>query len=268
MVADMRKHLMFAQIAKINKKVFIPNFFQELISLPVRFVILCFVWISIFKVLQSDTINGFSLWEMIIYYFVYSIITHITMYYRSLPRIIWTEITEGNLSKFICRPISYIKYHFFYGLGYTYYSAIICISLVLLISLIFLHSNSLIITSLFLAAVFNGVVITFFLYANIGFLTFWTESIFGYRDLFVHVSAIISGGVIPLSFMPQSVQRMSLFLPFRYTIYEPIQILFAHYSIKDSVFALFMQIIMILFLSCITNMVWKIGIKKYEAQEG
>ena len=265
----MKKHLMFTQIAKINKKVFIPNFFHDLISLPVRFVILCFIWITIFKVLQSDAINGFSLWEMIMYYFVYSIITHITMYYRALPHTIWSEITEGNLSKFICRPISYIKYHFFYGLGYTYYSSIICIPLVLLISLIFSHSmNSIISISLFLISVINGVVITFFLYANIGFLTFWTESIFGYRDLLVHVAAIISGGVIPLSFMPQVVQRISTFLPFRYTIYEPIQILFAHYSVKDSVFAIFIQIIMIFLLSCITNMVWKLGLKKYEAQGG
>lgn len=268
-MANMKKHLVFTQIARINKKVFIPNFLHEILSLPVRFAVLCFIWFTIFKTIQSDTINGFSLWEMIMYYFVYSIITHITIYYRALPYTIWREITEGDLSKFICRPISYIKYHFFYGLGYTYYSSIICIPVTLLIALLFLHSiNSVVSVLLFLISVTNGVIITFFLYANIGFLTFWTESIFGYRDLFIHLATIISGGIIPLSFMPQFFQKASAFLPFRYAIYEPIQILFANYSTKDSLFAISMQIVMILVLNCVTNLVWKLGLKKYEAQEG
>lgn len=268
-MADIKKHSVFMQVAKINKKVFLPNLLNDLLALPIRFVILCVVWFAIFKALNVETINGFSIWGMILYYLVFAIILQLTMYYRQLPYTVWNEITEGNMSKFVCRPISYIRYHFFYGLGYTFYSSIICIPVIIILSLFFVAGfDHFLYLLLSIVSIISGIVVTFYIYINIGLLTFWTESIFGYRDLILHLGAIFAGSIIPLSFMPKVLQNISMFLPFRYTVFETVCILVKQYSLHEAVFAIARQMIMIIILSLLTKVTWKHGIKKYEAQGG
>lgn len=266
---DFLKHYVFLRIAKINKKIFIPNFLNELLALPIRLVILIVVWSSVYKVLGSDEIRGLSLGQMISYYFIFEAISHMSVYYRRLPYTIWNEITNGEVSKFICRPISYITYQFFYGFGYTYYSSIICIPMILLASFIYLielgNLNSII---FFVISMLLGIVITFYIYILIGFLTFWTESIFGYRDLILHIGGILSGSVIPLLFMPEWLQNISMLLPFRYMVYEPITLLINNFTYQDMLGVLTRQTIYIILLSLATQMIWNKGVKRYEAQGG
>ena len=45
-VVDVKKHFVFVRVAKINKKIFIPNFINDLMALP--------LW----KVLIQDSSNG------------------------------------------------------------------------------------------------------------------------------------------------------------------------------------------------------------------
>ncbi|MCI5874337.1 MAG: ABC-2 family transporter protein [Clostridiales bacterium] len=268
-VVDIKKHISFMKIAKINKKVFIPNYFNELVVLPIRFLILCIIWYAIYRVIETDEINGYSLWGMILYYFVYAAIMHITTYYRQLPYTVWNEITRGEMSKFICRPVSYIKYHFFYGLGYTYYSMLICIPLTIITSLYYYHGLDYVVhVLLFIISVLLGAAVTFYVHILIGFLTFWTESVFGYRDFILHLGAIFSGGIIPLTFLPVFLQKISLFLPFRYMIYEPICILFGNYSMVNICAVIVSQILCIIVLGIVTGIVWSLGIRRYEAQGG
>jgi len=269
LAADIKKHLIFIQVAKINKKVFLPNLLNDFLTLPIRFIILCVVWFAIFKALNVEVINSFSVWGMILYYFVFSVILQLTMYYRQLPYVVWSEITKGDMSRFICRPISYIRYHFFYGLGYTFYSSIICVPAIIIFSLFFLSGiDQLLYLLLSIVSIIGGIVVTFYIYINIGLLTFWTESIFGYRDLILHLGAIFAGSIIPLSFMPKTIQNITMFLPFRYTVFESVCILTRQYFLQEAIFAIVRQCAMIIFLSIFTKVIWKYGINMYEAQGG
>lgn len=268
-VADFFRHIVFTRIAKINKKIFIPNFISELLSLPIKLVLLCIIWFSIFHTMKVERLNGFRLSDIIIYYFSFAIIMHITSYYRQLPFTVWNEISRGEISKYVCRPISYIKYHFFYGLGYTYYGILFCLPIVILGSFYYFSGiESFVNVIMFLVSIFLGVIITFYIYIIIGMLTFWTESIFGYRDLILHFGAMVSGSIIPLSFFPSPIQRITHVLPFRYMIYDPICILFNSYSLHQNILTIMSQIICLVMLGIITKLVWLAGLKRYEAQGG
>lgn len=160
-------------------------------------------------------------------------------------------------------------YHFFYGLGYTYYSAFFCIPAVLMISLFFYSGIGFMINCLlFLVSLFMGIIITFFIHLLIGFLTFWMESIFGYRDLILHIGTIFSGSILPMDFFPEIFQTISFYLPFRYMIYDPISIILYQLQINQIIMILVRQLLCIICLYVITKDLWLIGIKKYEAQGG
>lgn len=266
---DFKKHFAFARIAKINKKIFIPDFLNELLTLPVRFLVLFVVWSAVFRVLHYTRIHGFTLWMMILYYFIFAAIVHISGYYRQLPFTVWNEVTRGDLSKFICRPISYIKYHFFYGAGYTYYSAVICVPLIVTASLYFFTGTAFLPkVLLFMLSLSLGIIVTFYVYLLVGFVSFWTEAVFGYRDLILHIGSIFSGGIIPLSFMPGWLQHVSTYLPFRYMVYDPLCILLYKYSPAEAAGIIIKQAACIIVLGILANFIWKKGVKKYEAQGG
>lgn len=266
---DIAKYFSFVRVAKINKKIFIPNFMNDLFVLPIKFLVLYIVWSAVFNIIGTDQINGFALWKMILYYFIYFTATQIAGYYRQLPYTVWNEITQGDLSKFVCRPISYIKYHFFYGLGYTYYSAIFCLPITIIASIYFFDGIAFLAKALLFGVCLTmGIFITFFVYIMIGLLSFWTKSVFGYRDMILHVGGIFAGGIIPLSFMPDLFQNISYFLPFRYMIYDPICILVYDYSFREVISVILRQGIYIVVLGVITQYMWKIGLKRYEAQGG
>ena len=268
-VADFYKHFAFVRVAKINKKIFIPNFLNDLLSVPLRFIILLIIWTAIYAVSGRQTIGGYTLWSMIFYYVMYTTVLHITSYYRQLPYAIWDEITKGNMSKYICRPISYIQYHFFYGLGYAYYSSIFCVPIIIVLSLYFFDGSYFWKNcALFIVSLVLGIAITYFVYLLIGLLTFWTESIFGFRDMILHIGAIFSGSVLPMSFFPSIAQTISLFLPFRYMIYDPISILIYQLPTRDILFIMLRQLICLAVLVLVARLVWALGIKRYEAQGG
>ncbi len=269
LVVDIKRHFFFVRIAKINKKIFIPNFINDLLVLPIKFLLLCIVWFAIYNAMHVESLNGFSLWDIILYYFAFATIMYITMYYRQLPFTVWNEVTKGEISKFVCRPISYLKYHFFYGLGYTYYGAIFCLPIIIISLLCFFPGSAWVLNLIFfLVSIFGGIIITYNVYMLIGLLAFWTESIFGYRDLILHLGAIMAGSVIPLSFLPDKIQFISKIMPFRYMVYEPICILFNHYSLKGIMITIVYQIVYLGVISVVTKFVWRMGLRRYEAQGG
>ncbi len=262
------KHFSFIKVGKLRRKAHLLNFFSSILYLPIRLSVLVIIWSSIYKILSIEKIGQYSLYEMIKYYFLFIIIEYISGSFRGLPYIVWREITTGDISKFICRPINYIKYKFYYGFGFVL--NIFTLSVVLLYG-IWLHTNKLYnfyMFIIYLISIFFGIVILFYVYICIGFLSFFTESIFGYRDLILHISSFLGGSIIPISLMPKAIYYVTLIFPFRYMIYEPVNLFLLSVSFKNSVKILLIQILYIILLSIFTTFIYKLGIKKYESNGG
>lgn len=270
MAVKVWKNLAFTRVAKSNKKIYIMNFFNDIIHLPIRFLILTLVWSAIFGALHITEMHGMSKWDMVYYYFLITLIGRFARYYKQLPYTIWTEITKGEMSKYLCRPMNYLSYQFWYGIGSNYYDVILNTILILPIWLMRYHVDtvSLLYLPLFFVTAILSVLITYFVYTLLGLLTFWTESIFGYRDFILHIGAFFSGSIIPLNFLPDSLCNISYFLPFRYMLHDPVTVLMGNLPMHDAGMVMARQVIMVLILAIITSAVWHRGICRYEALGG
>lgn len=267
-IFNLDKHFSFIKVGKLRRKAHLLNFLSSILYLPIRLSVLVVIWTSTYKILGVEKIGKYSLYGMIKYYFLFIVIEYISGYFRGLPYNVWSEIITGDISKFICRPVNYIKYKFYYGFGFVF--NIFMLSVILLY-VIWVSANGLYNIHIFLISlisIFLGIIILFYVYISIGFLSFWTESIFGYRDLILHIGAFLGGAIIPLSLMPKSFYYLTLLFPFRYTIYEPVKIFLSIINFENSIRILLVQIMYILLLNIFTSCIYKLGIKRYESNGG
>jgi ABC-2 type transport system permease protein len=102
----------------------------------------------------------------------------------------------------------------------------------------------------------------------LGSVNFWTTRTSALFELNVALELMLSGRLVPMSLMPEWVQRVSNFLPFRWTFQFPIEAVIGRLDNSQIVFGLGVQIAWILGLTLLIRLVWGKAIKRYTAVGG
>ena len=69
----------------------------------------------------------------------------------------------------------------------------------------------------------------------IGLLTYWTKSTGGLRHIKSLTISVVGGGLIPLTFFPDSIYKVFMLLPFKYFIYYPVKVLQGSFGLNELV---------------------------------
>jgi ABC-2 type transport system permease protein len=99
-------------------------------------------------------------------------------------------------------------------------------------------------------------------------LAFWTETIFGVRDLVVSISGLFSGRLIPVSVMPAFARAIGSALPFQFILSVPGAIYLGQYSRAVAWRMLGWQMVWIAAMVIVSRLLWRRGLARYEAQGG
>lgn len=261
-----QKYLAVFRVGSVNRKAYIVDFISGLLYLPIRFVILLLVWQAIFAALGVKEMNGYSYDALMRYYLTTLAIASIPGYFNTMAYRVWSEINSGEFSKFLCRPISYLWYHLWYGIGYIRYALFVCMPVFIGVWLLSGHNGVMLL--LFLLSVIGSMLITFCLQTLIGLATFRFDSIFGLRDLVLHVGQIFSGALIPVAFLPGAILEIGRYLPFRFIYDVPVSILLSGMSVGQAGIALAQQFAYVVILGILAHAVLGSGLKRYEASGG
>lgn len=269
MAANVRKYFACAKLGYISRKAFLSEWLEDILYIPFRYGLLFIIWSAIFRNLGTDVIGGMTKWQLVTYYFVFTVIAGFSSYYRNVSNVLCRDISQGNLSRYICRPLKYLLHQFFYGVGYNLYPCILGTVILFLLAGFTMKENADILSLLLgIIVVFVGAFITFLLHALIGMIAFWTEMIYGFKDLVLHMGSFFSGSLLPLSMFPGIINKFSLFMPFRYMTYEPVIVFIRAHTYGEIFIILRNQIICAGVMVVIAWLVWKKGISKYEAFGG
>ncbi|MFA5871708.1 MAG: ABC-2 family transporter protein [Parcubacteria group bacterium] len=236
----------------------IANIFEILIQIV--------VWSAIFGTTQQ--VGGYNYSEMITYIVVGRAFSFFTANF-GLEHVIARQIQFGELSNFIVKPMSYLKYLVSMS---TSRSALGLISAIITsLILIVIFSNYIIAPQnpalwlLIIAMLILGYLTHLFITILIGFIAFWTVDISG---IFFSVKALekfAAGVYFPLNLLPAAFVNFSLALPFAYTFYFPIQLFLGKTTIHDGLIGLAIQIAWLLALYFMIKGLWRLGLKKYES---
>jgi ABC-2 type transport system permease protein len=208
-------------------KEFAAAFLGQLLYLPFSLGIVYLVWSKLYSEHpELAGISGMGLNAVICYYLVTNIILFITARFWYLNYPIWTDINKGNLSIYLARPLDYMAFRFFREGGNLTLNSLLGAAAVAVIGSVFnLCELSALRLFLFLLSLAESIVLIFFLQFVVGTLTFWTDKIFGIRDVFFHIVQFLSGLVLPLAFFPAWTRPVLDLLPFKYIYNYPAMVL-------------------------------------------
>jgi ABC-type uncharacterized transport system permease subunit len=121
----------------------------------------------------------------------------------------------------------------------------------------------------FLVSVFLGLTINFFVDFFVGTICLYTESIWGINIMKEVVVLLLSGATIPISFFPETLAKVVMFLPFQAIYNTPLSLLINYQMPAGSRFEMLgLQLFWIIVLAVITDLFWKKSVKQITVNGG
>jgi ABC-2 type transport system permease protein len=246
------------------------NFLISLISAAYPIFIQTFLWTAIFQNSNQSTVYGFSYRQMIAYTFLAGLVARLVR--TGFEYEIMDDIKSGKYSKFLVQPLGYFPYRLasFFGNKLPGQFMILAILVVILIGLNVFWGVQLeaIRILLFLVTLVLATALNFLIFYCFSAMAFWVVEIgFLFEGIRI-VTIMLSGGIFPLEVFGEQFLRITNFLPFKYTVYFPINILNGKITPLETLEGMLLQILWIGISLGLANLLWRIGGRRYVAVGG
>lgn len=233
-------------------------------------IVVYFLWKAIFASSIIGTVNGMTFTDTLIYLVLAAAIFN----FMEMYDIVWhigNCIRSGNIVLELLKPIQYKKYLFWFYSGrfvinflFTFLPTFIIV-IMLTKGEIKIGINLLFFMISILMSVFINYCIDFF----VGTICFYTESIWGINIMKQVIVLLLSGATIPLAFFPTALRNIAYYLPFQSIYNAPLSLLInGNVPIKEIIFTLVTQFVWCVLASVISNIFWKISMKKITVNGG
>jgi len=180
------------------------------------------------------------------------------------------DITQGDLSNYLLKPVNYIFYYFFKDIGdkgmNIFFSLFeVSIFFIIVRPPFFIQTNFLNII-LFVFSIIIAVVINFNINMILSFIGFFSSETWAPRFIFFVLIGFMSGTLFPLDIMPHFFYVILNSLPFSYLIYTPMKIYLGQLSLRNTLISLTLGIIWSVILYLLVDFLWRKGLKLYSAE--
>ena len=224
------------------------------------------IWDLIFEAKGYTTVKNFEFNELIVFIFLSIIIGQLKSSWHSSGEMI-RAIRTGEINKYLIRPISYFWYHFmmfigFNSLYYIVYSLILLAFTFIFPSMIFQTLASIF---CFIIALALSIYLSYCIYFIMVCFAFWFGEV---RSLVVSYNLamlVLSGQYVPIRFFPDSVLNIINWTPIRYLVDFPVSIATGILPSEEWLQGILMAMAWCLVLSLFSSIIYKLGIKDYEA---
>lgn len=242
-------------------------------SLVVRFLISAISLVSIFYLWNDvyagkTAIMGYTKADIVTYYilagYFYSSI------FAMIP--IAEEIQTGQLSQILTKPMNYLWFHYFRSMAKRLFRLAIGFPIVLLLFVLLkdyvsLPTDPMNYLFLFLT-LFGAINILYLFDVLIGCVEFWVFRSWTVSLLADSIVAFFSGTLIPLFLLPDYVERLGSFLPFRFTSFFMIDSFTSRAEVGLILQGIGKQALWTGVMVLLVLWVWRRGLIKYEAVGG
>ena len=177
-----------------------------------------------------------------------------------------TDIKDGELSKYLVKPISYFKFYYFFQFGNTLTETGIRFVTLLPISLFFGYTVSVPVANALIFILFLPLVFTFSfnLYSLISTFTFWLTETFAIRWGLTIIFRLLSGTLVPIVYFPKIFQSVSFYLPFQHLAFTPIQIMQNQIATSTGLLSLGILFFWTVAVVIARAALWERGVKEFE----
>ena len=233
-----------------------------------------FLWAAIFGVGTSNaqgTIQGYGYRDMVAYY----LLAMVARAFSSMPGLasgIARDVRDGQIKKYLTQPIDLLGYLFWHRIAHKlvyYVIATLPFALVFWLCRSYFPGwpDSFTIAAFCLSLVL-GFLLGFLIEALIGLISFWFLEVSSLLFIYMMLNYFLSGHMIPLDLLPDSVNNVIQFLPFKYLAYTPAAIMLGRYSHPELIHELSIAASWIVVLFIANRIAFARGVKRYGAFGG
>lgn len=248
---------------------FVTSFLFKFLPVFVYFFLWKMIYISSGSYIEE--MKGMTLNHVVSYIIIIQFID-ILISSNGIESKIMSEIKEGELSKYLLKPVNY----FVYNLSISIANKILYVAPVvvafLLIELIFkkyivLFQNITYIL-FFIPALLIAFFIRYFIAVILGLIGFLLTEVSSLYIMTNRIILFLSGMLFPLIFLPAIILNIFSCLPFYYIAYFPAMIAIGNITYRQIILGLVLGGVWLFLLYGITVALWRSGLKKYESVGG
>lgn len=220
-------------------------------------------------VARDAPIGRFGQREFVAYYLAALVVRQLTGAW-----VVWElnhEIRQGTLAFKLLRPVHPLLVYACSNVAAIPIRLLIAVpvALVLLFTAAGEHvTRDPLLLALFPVTVFAAWLISFLAMSIIGSLAFWFESATSLFDVWFGLFGIFSGYLVPLELYPPWVGAVARWLPFRYMLAFPVELLTGGVSRSGAARSLAVQLAFVALLLVATRAAWRAGVRRFSSVGG
>lgn len=262
----MRTYVEFALKKFQNKMAYRLEFFMGIINTVITIV----VYLCIYKALYGDMreVDGIT-FSMVATHFVISLGLSGAFEYNEM--FLQDKVHDGSITNEFLKPVNFIFRLMAENIGEGLFKVIFNFLPAVVITMFYVKLSPPA-SAINMVVMLISVILGYLILWLIGFIvqtwSFWLFSVWGIMTIKNVIVKILSGTLLPLWFMPETVRKVISFTPFESIYFTPIQIYLGEIGGMELVQKMFIQVAWIGILGIIAGAFWKKGTKKLVVQGG
>lgn len=246
------------------------DFFIGYFSAIFPIIIQVSMWTAIYHSTHTGMLYGYSYKQMILYTFFVGIIGRFLA--TGFEYEMNDDIKNGGLNKFIVKPVNYCFYRSACFLGERASVSIVFLAILLFFAVLFGIGGYFEVTIIrvlcFFISLILSLLLNFSVYFCIGILGLWMNEISRVFPAISIVLSVLSGSVFPLDILGDGMNQIIFFLPFKYLLQFPVDLITGKQFGYSILLALLVQAVWAIIIWGIAQILWKKGMRKYIAVGG
>ena len=226
------------------------------------------VWSTVARS-SGGSVGGFTADDFAAYYIAIMFVDHLTFTW-----IMWEydyRIRMGQLSTMLLRPIHPIHEDIADNITYKTLTLLVLLPVAALLVWLFdpaFDNTTLWAVAAFAPALLLSFLVRFLLGWSLAMIAFWTTRISALNDSFFVVELFLSGRIAPLDVLPAGLRSAAGFLPFRWCLAFPVELLLGRLTPRETLIGFGMQALWLIISLVLMRLIWRAGIRQYAAFGG
>ena len=268
----LRTYLPFTRAGIQAAMTYRSNFLAWFLGSIVYCLVMYYIWLAVFNSSGEGMINGFTMRDMTVFLFITAMTNFLTDSDGSYD--VGEEVRDGNIAMRLIKPVGFHSTFLFTEIGWK----------LLIFGMIFapvvigveiykfnayggfafnIASFALYIFSMTMSYLFS-----FYMNVCFGFMAFFLKNLWGFNIIKSSILRFLSGGVLPLAFMPGTLRQVLEWLPFASLCYTPVMIYMGMYSPAETALRLAVQVAWVIVFYIISKLILSTALRHVSVQGG
>jgi ABC-2 type transport system permease protein len=236
----------------------------ELFSFLLRQVLLLFFLMLFWFVLSQNHPAVFDIKQIVSYFLIGLGISELGMSSTySFGRNIQKQVKRGEFSNVLIKPVRTLTHTYTAFLGYDFYTILYAL-LSCILGIAIYPPQSFLNVLLFIMFLFMSISIGFALNVLIAVVGFYSPEAGSIKNTLRHISKILSGALVPLSYFPSTLQTIVSYTPFPSLVFYPTIALQKGTDGFPVIKTFLITFFWVLLLSVASKYLWDRAIKNYD----